>query len=329
MNSGDLSLFNVIVGVRGSGKTLLETYLQECALKRAAAIRLLRQIKHNPKYFPKRKTEVFSNYPLNYFLKPKPLEMEKLIVQAPEFANCEVFVDEIGGEADRQDWNNPKSKFLNFCIQVMRHRNITFTSTIQSFDWLNARMQWQTDVIVKCRDLAFTPWGRSCNLNQGEVISTVWIDKSGVLTGYSYDETHRVYSLKFFGKRVWGHYDTQHEVDIMGMNTKYEVEREVKRIGRDGLVINEQRIATDTALAQNIIHDTIDYFKHNQPGDRVSSAVFWEQCKERGMVPKDIDEKKWMAIRQEWGKYLKNGLHVITKSYSGRQMYDFGEADVT
>lgn len=321
INPDDLSLFIVVVGVRGSGKTLLLTGLQKYALRQAALIKLIRQAKKKPKLYPKRKPNVFSNYPLKYTFKPQTLDVDRLIAWKPEYTNCWVFFDEIQTTMDRQDWQNSGAKMINQGLTVMRHRNISIACTIQSFEWLNARAQWQTDVIVKCRDLVFTPWGRANNLKPGEVINTIWLDKSGVLTGQTYEESHRYYQMKFMGKSVFNNYDTTHEFDVMALNTRYNVERPVKRIDANGNVVDMEREAHSAAYVQDILHNTIAYYQHNQPGQRIPSREFWDKARDMGL--KDNGGQ----TAQHWGPYLTK-LGVVRKSYSGVQRYDFEGVEV-
>lgn len=316
INPDDLSLFVVIVGVRGSGKTLLLTGLQRHALKQAATIRLLRQIKKNPTLFKKRKTAVFSNYPLKYYLKPEKLYVSRLIAWKPEYKDCWIYFDEIQTTMDRQDWSNSGAKMINQGLTVMRHRNISIACTIQSIEWLNARAQFQTDIIIKCRDLVFTPWGRANNVRPGEVISTTWLDKSGVMTGQTYVESHRVYQMRFFGKSVFNNYETQHEFDVMDLNTKYQVDRPVKRINRDGDIVDIDHDAYANARIQDILESTISFYQHSQPGERIPSREFWNKAREMGL------QDNGAQTAQHWGPYLSK-LGVQRKSYSGVQRYDF------
>lgn len=318
INPDDLSLFIVVVGVRGSGKTLLLTELQEYSLRQAALIRLIRECKKKPKLFPKRKTRVFSNYPLKYFLKPDKLDVDRLVAWKKEYHDCWIYFDEIGEQFDNQDWQNQGAKMINKGVVVMRHRNISFASSLQSFDTLNNRLKWQTDVIIKCRDLCFTPWGRANNLKPGEVISTLWLDKSGVMTGYSYEESHRYYQMKFMGKRVWKDYDTTFEHDLMEMSSKYQIERNVKKMDLHGNVINvnSDQMAKQNARIQDIVDNTIEFFQHSQPGERIPTNDFWRKAKEMGL-PDDDNQ-----TRSVWGRYMSD-RGVETRSYSGRPRYDF------
>lgn len=319
VNAEDLSLVVIIVGTRGSGKTLLMSHFEIEALSRAWAVMRAREIANNPELYPRKKTNVFSNYPVKGLWRPpdyakpitlesEPLEMDKLVRWHPDFANGYIFFDEIDQVADRQDWMSTVAKLLTAGVQVLRHRNLTLVASIQSLNWLNARLQWQADVIIKCRDLSFTPWGRERGIAPGEIASTSWIDKSGILTGYSFEENGAVYPLRFFGKRYWGAYSTVHEFDILEYKRKYKLNLDTKVITeRDNRAdINEQRL-----------RETLEYFLYNNPGERVLTRDFWDMARSLGYTgdAKPIGGQyiKALGVKQSGaGNYSRYDLSGVT-----------------
>ena len=314
--ANDLSLFIIMVGVRGSGKTLLMTHFECELLRQIYAILRLREVMGS-RYLPNRKVNAWSNYPVKrldilpitgkrIYLEPKPLDIEKLIVWHEEYENGIIFFDEIDQVADRQDWMSTVSKMLNAGVQVMRHRNLSFFTSVQSINWLNARLQWQADIIIKCRDLAFTPWGRSSHLRPGEVSELTWIDKSGIMTGRSYEEYPITYSQLFFGKRYWNNYKTQHEYSVTEARTKYKIKPQVKEIDLSG---EEEEIAE----WQAIINFTIDFFRYGNPGEEIRSDVFWAKAEECSFPQEQ---------RIRGGRLLKK-MGVVTRQSGGYGYYTF------
>jgi len=315
----DLSLVHVIVGVRGGGKTLAMTHFICEALTRAYVI-----TKATEKYgervaykYRKRKLNVWANYPVKFAWRPpldgwKPvtlevqkLDIERLLVWDKEYHDGIIFFDEIDQVADRQDWQSALSKMLTAGVQVLRHRNLTLVMTIQSIQWLNARLQWQADIITKCRDLAFTEWGREKGLDPGEVIRTVWISKSGVNTGYSFEETGQQYVMQFYGKRYWPCYQTTHEFDVAQLKTKYEIR--VPKVTVD-LAGDSEEEARD----YDIVHEVImEYGKSGNFRD-VKSKEFWDKCEKHGMK----------ASRSIMGRYLTE-LGVGQRVVRGLGRYNF------
>lgn len=315
MNLEDISIVVVIVGVRGGCKTLLDTHFVREQLNRAWCINYLRE-QAGKKLYPRKKVNIFTNYPVtSYFrppgakrarkLQPLQIDIERLITWAPEYRDGIIHFDEIDQIADRQDWQSTVSKLITAGAQMFRHRNLSLFCTIQSMEWLNSRLQWQADIIIKSRDLAFTPWGKAKHLELGEISKTLWIDKSGVATGYSYEETGRYYPLLFFGKRYWGSYPTHHEFDIMDYKRRYKLNIGTKEITTAEQVEQER---------QNIgaIYQTIEYFQYERPGERIKSTDFAEKLAEHGCDLPGIT----------WGKYLKR-MGVPSSKTHGVAKYDF------
>ncbi len=316
MNAEDLSLVVVIVGSRGATKTLLMTHFVREALNRAWMIKFLRKVSGKETLYPDKKVNVWASYPVKSLfvppglnrpikLEPIPLDLERLVIWSPEFRDGIVFFDEIDQIADRQDWASTVAKLLTAGAQMFRHRNLTLFCTIQSFNWLNARMQWQADIIIKCRDLAFTPWGRTQGLARGEVSSTTWIDKSGVMTGYAFEETGQVYPLLFFGKRYWGSYPTRHEVDIIEYKRKFKLDLKSK-------VIKDRDEMEEEDRQRQYVMMAVDYFKFEHPGKKVKSTDFSDKLREFGCT----------LSPPIWGHLLRQ-LGVKTSLYQGYNRYDF------
>ena len=316
MNSNDLSLFVVLTGVRGGNKTLLMTHLALEASREALFVKLLREYRGNPKLHPRRKVNVWANYPVRAIcppygtLQPQPLDVERLILWKPEYRDGWIFWDEIDQQADRQDWQSTLSKFLTAGVQLMRHRNLSFCVSLQSLGWLNARLQWQADVIVRCRDLAFSQWGRERNLPLGNVAETIWIDKSGMLTGRSYEETHEEHEMLFFGERYHRAYESQHEFDIAALKTRFKIKSQIKEINVDTgeSQIIEERERVDREAIQNAA--LLHYYNAEKAGARVSSNEFWKTAEQYG----------FKGDRALGGKYLVS-LGVDNVRSGGRTHY--------
>lgn len=240
MNTDKISLFSIITGPRGSDKTLYATGLaSERLIKSYAAATWPKQA---PKWLG---GNVFSNYPIGFkydagpghepvYLSTKPLNMDALITFDSELNHSWVFIDEIDIWADRQDWQNTASKLLTKVFQQIRKKKMSLVATIQDLSWLNKRLQFQSDIIVKCREAAFTPWGRAHGLETGEIGFLSFMDKSGILTGYTFEETGRTYDQMFHGKRFWDCYNTDYQFDVLAHSVKYKVKQMVKEIDLSG-----------------------------------------------------------------------------------------------
>ncbi len=280
----DLSLVIIIVGPRGGNKTLLMTGLEIEAMARAWAVKRARELSGEENLYPRKKVNIWSSYPVLALWRPPgqkkpinlsatPLEMEKVLTWNEEIRDGWLFWDEIDQDADRQDWMAQAPKLIVKGIKLMRHRRITLVAALQFLDELNIRLYKQADIIIQCRDKAFTSWGREKGLEPGEVANTTWIDKSGMMTGYTFDETKQFYNLQFFGQRYWDSYLTEHEFDIL--KPKYKVEQEVRKI-------MTREHAEQMQVDNLAIYNALQYYTYEMPGKRVPSVDLIEKAREFG-----------------------------------------------
>lgn len=289
MNTDKLALFTVITGPRGSDKTLYATSL--------ACDRLIKS--YIAQTWPKRAPKwlggpVYSNYPVGFtydfgpghgkvYLETQPLNIDALITFDNNLDNSWVFIDEIDIWGDRQDWQNTASKLLTKVFQQIRKKKMSLVATIQDLTWLNKRLQFQADIIVKCREAAFTPWGRERRLETGEIGFLSFMDKSGVLTGYTYEETGRVYNQIFQGKRFWHCFNTDYQFDVLAHSVKYKMKKMVKEIdlsaGEDEQKVEMKgaKIERDTSL----LADLIEELKSNDKLE-IDKKEYYEMAASRG-----------------------------------------------
>jgi len=319
MNAEELSLEYVIVGPRGSGKTLLLTHFSVEKLQHAWAVNKYRELSGKSYAYKRHKTKVWSNYPVRCHVKlptsPRvtilstiDLDIERLITWQPEFRDGYIIYDEIDQDADRQDWMAQLPKLLVKGIKLMRHRNMSMLSSLQFVDELNIRLYKQADVVIQCRDKAFTGWGREVGLRPGEVMNTTFIDKSGILTGYSFDENHQRYPMEFFGKRYWGAYETTHEFDVL--RPKYRVKIPVREIR------NEEDVAEEEKNKQ-LVYTTVLYFMHDFAGKRIKSTEFSDKLLEFGCT----------MNKNNWGGMLRQ-MGIEGTLYQGIKRYDFSNVEL-
>lgn len=197
-------------GPRGSGKTLWLTVVQVIALIKAYYLGF----------------NVWSNYPVGFwyrdpltnrrvYLCSEALNMSMLYTFSKGLAWGWVFIDEIDKWLDRQEWNAATAQIIVQVLTMIRKRQLSLGMTIQDLNWLNARGQFQTDVEINNRDAAFSPWGKSVGLQHGEVVNQLYKDLNGTYTGYTYDETGKIYHADMRAKWAWPLYDTDNEYNPM------------------------------------------------------------------------------------------------------------------
>lgn len=286
-----LSLVVMIIGPRGAGKTLLMTEKACDLLVRA----------HLKKHIDGEKQNVWTNYPVGFwlfcplcqkgiYLNTLPLNMEALIVFDRGYARGWVLIDEIDLWLERQEWAAIAEKLLLVVLQHIRHRELSLAGTIQNIEWLNARADFQTDIVVKCREAAFTPWGREQNIQDlGEVTFLSWMDKSGIMTGYTYEETGMVYNDTFMGKDFWKCYDTKHEFDVLTSKARYQlkVPTRIITVGENGEPIVE--FAGDKKEKELLAVADIAYNLQKRGIKEIKKTEFFEKVVQTGI---DISQNR-------------------------------------
>lgn len=246
-------------GPRGSGKTLWLTVQQYYALIKAFYLGF----------------KVWSNYPVGFYhydpftakkvyLYSMPLNMSALYTFSKELTYGWVFIDEIDKWLDRQEWAAGTSRIIVQVLTMIRKRHISLGLSIQDLEWLNNRAQFQTDVEVNCRDAAFSQWGRSVGLQNGEIVNQVCKDLSGTYTGFMYHEDFMVYRRNMRAKWAWPIYNTDQEFNPMEEKTAFSMKkREIEYDPISGDLIDKtaikraelERFNNDLMLFSDLIID--------------------------------------------------------------------------
>lgn len=284
MNAEQLSLVWAVIGNRGSGKTLLLTHFGVEKLEHTWMVRRVRGLLHDDTLLPKHKVNVWSNYPIRavakmpghnklVMLETQPLITEDLMLWKEYIRDGYIIYDEIDQDADRQDWMAQLPKLLVKGIKLMRHRNLSLICSLQFLDELNIRLYKQADIVIRMRDKVFTDWGRENRLRPGEVMQAVFIDKSGMMTGYAYDENHMAYPVDFLGKRYHHNYSTLHEFDVL--RPKYRVKQPVREVMTAEEAERQER-------DNQLFLSTLSYFLYEHPAEWVKSADFKAKLEEHG-----------------------------------------------
>jgi len=268
---------HLITGASGAGKTLLLTELISIILMRYHLINKAYEPIIGSYIFP-RPLKVWSNYPVSFWYRPaddgaawkganrkvllstEDLDVEKLYTFHPDMREGTIIIDELDLIADRQDWASGGQKLLMAILRQVRKRHLSLKGTIQSINWLNPRFYFHIDYLTACRDSAVTAWGQNNNLEPGEITMLYTKDRSGLLTGYSYEETGKVHDSWFMGKRIHGFYDTDQEFNPFDHMISYHVKRKQKEIDAfaDEREVEEQQ-AADSAnkIIANVLSDAV------------------------------------------------------------------------
>jgi hypothetical protein len=278
INSDRVSTFTIATGPRGAAKTL---YMSSKVCNRLLKKYLMEKL-HGATNI-----HVWSNYPAGFWynspienkpvwLETEPLNMEAMMLWDDDFCNGWAFIDEMDQWYDRQEWSAVSQKLMNKGMTQIRKKKLSMVGTVQDLGWINKRGQFQTDIIISCRELAFTPFGRKVGLNLGELSSLSIMDKSGVLTGYTYEESGRVIKKRFKGKRFWNTYDTNFQFNPLDTMTKYKIKVPTKIIDV-GDSYQSQKTDRDMALFSDLIQE----FREEGRLEVTKSDV-WKKAREMG-----------------------------------------------
>ena len=196
-----------ITGPEGGGKTLLMAYFG--LLHKAYGGRLLT--------FPgfevtDGKGKVIS----------EQLDIDQWITMPPELRDALICIDEVQNFFNsRRHMSVMNYLFANLAAQ-RRHRNIGIMYTVQDWGWLDDRLRWLTHVLITCKDLYWSPWGKEQGLKRGELISASFWDVKGFFTGTPWTPGPQ---RLLQAKNIWPHYNSWADVDIWSGLTKVELKR--------------------------------------------------------------------------------------------------------
>lgn len=225
------SIVVVFAGGRGSGKTLSMSVQA-----------LMDMVIHN-------KT-VWANYPVHCdvdtgnsvikHFKSESVEIDDLVSMRPDICDGIICLDELNLWANNRGAMSICNRMLNAWMQLIRKRRLSIYITVQAFESLDRMIRWQTDITCLCHDMHFV----IRQLPEGAYIKQKVCDWSGIFTGnpissYRYDNNY-IYQRErntrkryMRGRRFWGIYDSWNEFDIINAMKKFQIEREVKTIGKD------------------------------------------------------------------------------------------------
>jgi len=196
------SVVSGIVGPRGSGKTLLLTYLSILDMKRGKT--------------------VYSNYPIEanvttrkgiVKVQSQPLNYESLLAIDQSLLECVLVIDEFNLWFHSHRWMTYGNKIMSIFIQQIRKRHASLYYSSQSFKSCDGFVRDQTDMLVKCADMAKTPSGLEQGLTEGEFINLMVLDVSGYFTGRRYEDFGDVFFGMLHGKPLWNCYSTEYFID--------------------------------------------------------------------------------------------------------------------
>ena len=300
----------VYTGVRGSTKT--------CQLARIAMWSLA--VLHRPTY---------SNFPIGgkingRYYEAEPLPDNVFVTYAKDIPPRSVLiVDELQEFFDRQDWASVQSKFGQSLFAQIRKLNISIVGALQFFHYLNARIAIQVDLLAKCSDLEFTPWGRDHGVGKGVEAKVEYFDLSGcfsperksarnqahphMISGEPY-KTEAVYTKAF-----WEYFDSHKLTSLEQRFKKFYIEKTVQKVGSNvgqGVGANSELRDYLADVFYQAAQDGVEELKSSQVMDMVQRDGFESNYTEIG----DLLRRMGIAKRHKRTATGQGYYYIVTPS---------------
>ncbi len=261
-----------LVGHRGAGKTTLAS---------ALAIR-------SKWLWPEMR--IVSNFPMKWAIKDskgelqenqsEPLDLVKMINFDADYQHCLIVLDEAPAILNRMGAATNRNRLLNLWIQQLRKNQDSLILCSQDFKLIDYEAQYQTDVIVYCKD-ASRRYPES-GVKRGGVVLMDVLDHSGQWTGYPYDERHKVYRKRLNSEYVWGTFNTYFQLDILAQLWRLEMQKQTYSLESGGAVKGKQEEDTYLLVADALIQQAVSTGQ-----DSIDSRQFF---KELGATKAQKDE---------------------------------------
>jgi hypothetical protein len=302
----DVEYVIAYVGSRGSGKSL--------ALSWSALMAMIGGM------------ECHSNIPIlaggdDYnegILEATPLNTLELFSFSERMKNAYLVIDEFQMFAASKDTMTNKSRLFGWLGQQIRKRGLTIGYSVQDIKWIDGNWQYQTDIIVQCRDLYHTPWGREHGLGRGEEIHLAYWDKSGKKTGMQYQATGRpFYECNLYSKPVWDWYDSFAHIGMDEAFRRFEIARQTYVVGQtkpDGG--EEYSLPADMDFSS--IQPQVD-------GQAIVGAIV-QKLRQDGV--EKIDATDFRRLAREGGcadSPIRLGQHMASQGVTAVREYEHGK----
>jgi hypothetical protein len=207
LNLDDDSFVICETGPRGAGKTTkLTWHAEKCVYLYGSRIISNYPIKFNIRY------ETHGNSEITHH-EAEMLDISKLLNMDEDYRKCIIVLAEAPQIINRLATMSWKNRLVNIFIQQLRHNESSLIYDSQNEKWVDGELQWQTDIVEYCRD-ASRRYPRA-GYARGSMILYDMIDKSGLWTGYSYDERPRTaHSGTLLSQAIWGTFGTHYIHDV-------------------------------------------------------------------------------------------------------------------
>ena len=291
LDLGNDSYVLCFTGPRGACKTSYMTYIAEKCVYLYG-----KRIVSN---FPIKFGIGYKNGEIKHF-ESENLDIGKMLTFDEGLEDCIVVIDEAPQIINRLATMTWKNRLLTLWIQQLRKNYMSLLYASQNERWVDQELQWQTDLIAYCRD-ASRRYPKE-NYKRGSMALIDLIDRSGLWTGFSYDEYPRVFKRRVLTELIWGTFDSNYKFDVfeslrgVSMNLqKYEISQ-----GQQGLGIDMEQLS-------HVVTEAVNKGK-------IKSKEFYSYLGE-------LNQKQKQAISRA---LAAAGIKRTGREYS---QYDFSEFD--
>lgn len=264
------------------------------------------------------KRPTFSDFPfageiLGQYFEVQPMPDDIFVTYGrglPQFPV--VITDELQEFFDRQNWASVESKLGVSAFQQVRKLGLTVIGATQFFHYLNPRLNDQVDILIRCNDMRFTPWGIGEDIKRGREALLEYYDLSGSVRGKTArnpSNPHWISGEPFheelvFTEPYWRFFDTRRLTAIEHRFRRYAIEKEVVRVDPLG----------NRGTAQQDLNPAIDSIfggLREKGKEHIKALELWNMLKADGF---DISMKGLGEFMRDTGYEkvrLNNGFNYI------------------
>ena len=235
----------------------------------------------------------------------EPLNWDLLLMLDESIVEGTIAIDEITYNASNRKSMSTTNQLILAAIRQVRHRSLNLIYTAKSIWWVDNHLREETDFVVVCQDLAFSPWGRKNHVPGGTVILRDWYDLSGMMTGSSVRKTgwKPYWRERFYGDPFKYCYDTGFITSLEEAFTGTQLDLKKRVISN-----HEDTSGYNDAIMRALVH-----FK-SQGYSEIPSSELWEHLE----IEDGITDNP-----NQLGRYLPKDLVRRKQKYGGKCVYEF------
>lgn len=298
-DSFQLTNFIVLVGMKGATKT--------CNLVRFGLKSLIQW-----------KRPVYSDFPFmadicGQHFEPEPMPDELFVTYGKGIPrNAVILTDELQEFFDRQNWMSVESKLGVSEFQQIRKLGFLIIGATQYLSYINARVNEQMDILIRCKDLRMTPWGINEGIRRGREALLQYFDCCGAFdvrgSARNIGNPHFITGPPFaeelvFTEPLWRFFDSRRLTAIEHKFRRFVLQKEKVPVPMLG-----NNHGTSDIESKEAISDLLSSLRGEQVKE-VQSTVFNRMLAESGT---NINLNTQRGIIREFGievKYKKDGTY--------------------